>query len=129
MMKPQSLDFIVGYLFSRMDKYIFEHFNANQCEEALVVSINIPKIWFGLTSSHDITNDLKGFQKYAIRVAICETLTDMYPKLESCCGKIVADNQYIRFDFEVKYKEVVKKMTITEIESILGHKIEIIGDR
>lgn len=129
MMKPQSIDFIVGYLFSRMNEYIFEHFNINQCEEALVVSISVPKIWFGLSSSHDITNDVKGVHKYAIRVLICETLTDNFPKLESCCERIVPDNQYIRFDFEVKYKEVVKKMTVTEIESILGHKIEIIGDR
>lgn len=129
MMKPQSLDFIVGYVFAKMDRSIFKQFGNNDTKETLVESITVPKIWFGLSSCQQVTNDIKGDEKYLLRENICEALNSIYPRLETICERIIPEKCYIRFDFEVKYKEVVKKMTVTEIESILGHKIEIIGDR
>ena len=127
-MKAQSLDFIVGCIFARVDESIFKHFYRNNCKGDLMRGYCIPKIWFGLTCSKQVTNDITGDIKYLLRESICSTLKDSYPKLDVVCERIVPDNQYIRFDFRVKPKDVIKKMTIEEIEKELGYKVEIVSD-
>lgn len=127
MMQKQSLDFITGYIFAQMDRSIFKHFNIKK--DTLVESIIVPKIWFGLSSCHQVTNDITGDKKYLLRENICGTLKDLYPKLDAVCERIVPDNQYIRFDFRVKLKDVIKKMTVAEVEEVLGYKIEIVSDK
>ena len=47
MMQKQSLDFIVGYVFARVDREIFKHFWKYENKNELIVSIEVPKIWFG----------------------------------------------------------------------------------
>ena len=127
MMKKQSLDFIVGYLFNTMDKNIFKHFNCHK--STLVESHRIPKLWFGLSSCHDITNDIISEEKYELIQKLQNGLNQLYPELETICEKIVPENQFIRFYFRVKYRELVRKMTVREIEKALGYKIEIVSDK
>ena len=129
MMKAKSLDFIVGYVFAQMDRSIFKHFSHNDTKETLVESIAVPKIWFGLSSCQQVTNDIKGDEKYLLRENIGEALNSVYPRLETICERIIPEKCYIRFDFKVKYKEQVKKMTVDEIEKALGCKIEIVSDK
>ena len=127
MMKAQSLDFITGYVFAKMDRSIFKHFNERP--DTLVNSVNVPKIWFGLSSCQQVTNDIKGDEKYLLRENICEALNSIYPRLKTICERIVPEKCYIRFDFKVNYKEQIKKMTVEEIEKELGYKIEIVSDK
>ena len=129
MMQKQPLDFIVGYVFAKMDRSIFKQFGHNDTKETLVESITVPKIWFGLSSCQQVTNDIKGDEKYILRENICEALNSIYPRLETICERIIPEKCYIRFDFKVKYKEQVKKMTVEEIETALGYKIEIVSDK
>ena len=133
MMKAKSLDFIVGYVFAKMDRSIFKHFSNNDTvidpTETLVESITVPKIWFRLSSCQQVTNDIKGDEKYILRENICEALNSIYPRLETICERIIPEKCYIRFDFKVKYREQVKKMTVEEIEEALGYKIEIVSDK
>ena len=133
MMKAKSLDFIVGYVFAKMDRSIFKHFSNNDTvidpTETLAESITVPKIWFGLSSCQQVTNDIKGDEKYLLRENICEALNSIYPRLETICARIIPEKCYIRFDFKVKYREQVKKMTVEEIEEALGYKIEIVSDK
>lgn len=130
MMKEQSLDFIVGYLFGNLDKSIFKHFYRQDKKGPLTVnSYCVPKTWFGLTSSKDVIEDIRGDVKYLLREAICNTLKDLYPKLEVYCERIVPYNQYIAFDFKIVKKPEVKKMTVSEVEAALGYKIEIVSDK
>ena len=129
MMQKQSLDFIVGYVFARVDRAIFKHFWKYENKNELIVSIEVPKIWFGLTSSHNITNDIVGDKKYEMILKLQDTLNALYPKLHTVCERVVPERQYIRFDFKVKYREQVKKMTVEEIERQLGYKIEIVSDK
>lgn len=128
-MQKQSLDFIIGYVFAKVDKAVFKHFWTYEHRNELIVSIDVPKIWFGLTSCSSVTNDITGSIKYSLREKICNNLKDSYPKLDIVCERIVPEKQYIRFDFRVKRKEVVKKMTIAEVEEALGYKIEIVSDK
>lgn len=129
MMKAKSLDFITGYVFAKMDRSIFKQFGRNETKETLIESITVPKIWFGLSSCQQVTNDIKGDEKYILRENICETLNSIYPRLNTVCERIIPEKCYIRFDFKVKYREVFKKMTVPEIEEALGYKIEIVGDK
>ena len=127
MMKKQSLDFIVGYLFKSMDTSIFKHFNCHK--STLVESHCVPKIWFGLSSCSSITNDITGDKKYELIQKLQDTLNALYPKFNTICERVVPEHQYIRFDFKVTPIPEVKKMTIEEIEKALGYKIEIVSDK
>lgn len=129
MMKEQSLDFIVGSVFARVDVDIYKHFAKEENKGALVKSYSVPKIWFGLTSCHSYTNDIVGSKKYEMIQKLADTLNDLYPKLETICERIVPENQYLKFDIKVKRREQVKKMTVEEIEEVLGYKIEIVSDK
>ena len=129
MMNKQSLDFIVGYVFAQMCRSISKHFNNNCTKETLVESIAVPKIWFGLTSCSFITNDIAEDKKYELIQKLHDALNDLYPRLNTTCERIIPEKCFIRFDFKVKYKEQVKKMTVEEIEKALGYKIEIVSDK
>ena len=127
-MKEQPLDFIAGYVFARVDKAIFKHFWTYEHKNELIVSIDVPKTWFGLTSCASVTNDIIGVKKYELIQKLTDTLNSLYPKLDSVCERITPENQYLKFHFKVKYREQVKKMTVEEIEKALGYKIEIVSD-
>lgn len=127
MMKKQSLDFIVGYLFKSMDTSIFKHFSCHK--STLVESHCVPKIWFGLSSCSSITNDITEDKEYELIQNLQDTLNALYPKFNTVCERVVPENQYLRFDFKVTPIPEVKKMTIEEIEKELGYKIEIVSDR
>ena len=129
MMKEQSLDFIVGSVFEKVGKDIYKHFAEELRQGTLVQSYSVPKIWFGLSSCHSVTNDISGSKKYQMIEKLTCTLNDLYPKLETFCERIIPENQYIRFDIKVKRREVVKKMTVAEVEEALGYKIEIVSDK
>ena len=128
MMKEQSLDFIVGYVFAKVDKAIFKHFWKYENKNELLVSIDVPKIWFGLTSCSSITNDITSDKKYELIQNLNDTLNSLFPKLDSVCDRITPENQYLKFHFRVKYREQIKKMTVEEIEKALGYKIEIVSN-
>lgn len=129
MMKEQSLDFIVGSVFARVDRDIYKHFAEELHQGTLVKSYSVPKIWFGLTSCHSVTNDIVGSKKYEMIQKLTDAINDLYPELETVCEKIVPENQYLRFDVKVKRREVIKKMTISDIEKELGYKVEIVSDK
>ena len=129
MMQKQSMDFIVGYVFARVDRAVFKHFWKYENKDALIVSIEVPKTWFGLTSCSSVTNDITSDKKYEMIQKLNDTLNDLYPKLNSMCEKITPENQYLKFHFRIDYREQVKKMTVEEIERQLGYKIEIVSDK
>ena len=129
MMQKQSLDFIVGYVFTRVDRAIFRHFWTYENKNELIVSIDVPKIWFGLTSCSSITNDINGDKKHELMQKLNDVLNSLYPKLDSVCDKIAPEKQYLKFHLKVNYKEQVKKMTVAEVEEALGYKIEIVSDK
>ncbi len=127
MMTAKSIDFITGYVFSKIDRSIFKHTTAkgfNTFEDSQVV----PKIWFGLKCTSNHTNDITGDVKYEMKFALEQAINDLYPKWETTVVSIVPERQYIRFDYIVRRREEAKKMTIAEIEKELGYKVEIISE-
>lgn len=127
MMTEKSIDFISGYVFRKMEKSIFDNIYSDS-DDSFNDSQFVPKIWFGLTCSGNILNDIKGIQKYALKEILENTLNDLFPKLNIEIVRIIPERQYIRFDYTASKKEERRKMTVAEVEEQLGYKIEIISD-
>ena len=129
-MKKQSRDFIIGYVFNRMETSVFKELKKIPATSDVAIGECefIPKIWFGLSCSQDVRNDINGCEKHQLKVELEKLMTDILPKYETTVVRIVPDAQYIRFDYNVISKPTVKKMTVEEIEKELGYKIEIVSD-
>lgn len=126
MMKKQSLSFIAGCLFTKMDRTVFRAIegkddNVGDCEF-------IPKCWFGLTPSKDYTNDIVGDTKYYLKNYVEDIFKQLYKDYDVTIIKVAPDKQYIRFDYNVVKKAPVKKMTVEQIEKELGYKVEIVSE-
>lgn len=131
MMKKQTYEFIAGCVFNKMETNVFEKLKqipATECNININSHEMIPKIWFGISSSHEVTNDITGDAKYWLKDKLEMLMADLLPKFETTIVKIVPDNQYIRFDYNVVKKVPVKKMTVEQIEKELGYKVEIVSE-
>lgn len=134
MMAPQSLQFIEGYVFNTLDRRIFKHRNEtkegdinNFKEEA-----SVPFLWFGVTNP---TLDV-----LPARVKVCDVLAkvndevcqSLDKKLKCLYSKLkfstiaVQDRQYVQFVTTVLDDK--RKLTVSEIERLLGYGVEIIAE-
>lgn len=125
MMKVQSLDFNIGYAFSKIEKTYIREVISNKLDE-VGGNFWIPKCWFGLRPVKSPSIDLAGFCKSDMICHIKEVFGQLAPKYDLWI-KITPDKQYIKFDYIIKKKPEIKKMTVNEIEKILGYKIEIVS--
>ena len=125
-MHHQSGNFIAGCLFTKMETNICKKLKQGATE--IGDCEIIPKIWFGLTSSKSVTNDIYSCDKAWFKKKLEQTLNDLLPQFETTIVKIVPDAQYIRFDYNVIKKAPVKKMTVEQIEKELGYKVEIVSE-
>lgn len=129
MMTKQSKDWILGYVYSRLEKYIIEgHMKKLDNIDNHVVFV--PKHWFGLRATksdvvtlseeerHDYIDELKDL--------CCALNTELGSYLFSVAVR--PNQQYIEFAMAATRLPQVKEMTIAEIEEELGYKIKIVGD-
>ena len=128
MMKELSLDFIKGYVFSKVEKKIYEA-HVNKLSKMEPVNINIPKNWFGLKAIKDKTEDLDCFDKSVLITSIkqlCLAYNTEKSKYDFNMS-IEPDEQYIIITVEGK-RVSPKEMTVAEIEKELGYRIKIISE-
>ena len=128
MMKEQSLDFIKGYVFSRIEKKVYEA-HINKLPKIEAIEISIPKTWFGLRAIKDKTEDLDCFDK-AVLITSIKQLCLAYNTEKSKYDftmTIEPDEQYILITVEGK-RTSPKEMTMAEIEKELGYKIKIVSE-
>mgnify|MGYP003299229030 FL=1 len=122
MMQKQTLDFSIGYIFSKIEKKLFEHIK----EQNFHGVVHIPKIWFGLPSS-----------KYdGVNLSLLDMAT-IEDELNEICENICPDwmvrfrfnpeKQYIAVNYFFSKKEQPKKMTISEIEKALLRQNELLN--
>ena len=126
MMQKQSKDFIIGYVFSRMENKITSLLSANI--NSIEGKVQVPKIWFGLPCSKRFDNTIQDCVSYTC--PIVKTLHDLYSKVFTHFSvNIYPQEQYMIFDFKVGKEEPKKKMTLKQIEKELGHRIELISEK
>ena len=129
MMTEQKDSFLIGYLFSDIERKFFKEAQKNPTIDEISGSILIPKVWFGFP--HNVSDD---FIKYTNTKIICvimglkEVLKDFLPKWERFNIEFSSQKQYICFDFTL-YKKIRRKMTLEQIEEKLGYKIELIKEK
>ncbi len=128
MMKKQSLEFIIGYVFSKIEKKVYEA-HINKLPKIEAIEISIPKTWFGLRAIKDKNEDLDCFAKCILITSIkqlCLAYNTEKSKYDFNIS-IEPDEQYILITIEGK-RTSPKEMTVAEIEKELGYKIKIVNE-
>lgn len=125
MMKQQSKEFIAGYVFSAMEYKILKQLKS---ENIISGKIQVPKIWFGLPCSKNVVNTLPSHLKEYYEKALVELLHDFLPVFNYFTVHIYPKEQYMLFEFLIQKKELVKEMTLKQIENKLGYKIKLISE-
>ena len=128
MMNDQSLDFIKGYIWSKVEKRVFET-HVDKSPEMRPVNISIPKIWFGLRAIKDKTEDLSCFDRSVLITSIKQLCLAYNTEKSKYTFSMTVepDEQYILITVEGK-RTSPKEMTVAEIEKELGYKIKIVGE-
>ena len=103
MMKPQSPEFIVGYLFANQERKIIKI----KTDKGLIlnnskdeVATTVPLLWFGIKNPTNHFNKPKVDEALVIANEIClkvdETLNDLFVK-STCKTTVGQDKQYLMF--------------------------------
>ena len=125
---PKSHDFIEGYIFGKIEKYIIEGFIDK--DKKIMCAVSVPKSWFGLraTKRADVTLPEHEISKLRIELKDAVSSYNTNKRSYEYDINIFPDEQYIRFVFEGNYVEPVKEMTIEQIEKELGYKIKVVSE-
>lgn len=129
MMEKQSLDFIAGYVFSKVEARI-KHAHVNNVERMPAVFVSVPKSWFGLRpikSDFETLTPIAELNLLSSLYSLCRA----YNSKQSEYGfhiSIEPEEQYIQFAIEAVRVHAEKEMTIADIEKELGYKIKIVGE-
>ena len=125
-MQKQSKDFIIGYVFSRMEDKITPLLSANI--NTIEGKVQVPKVWFGLPCSKSLDNTIYDCTSYT--TPLVKTLHDLYLKVLTYFSvNLYPQEQYMIFEFKAMKEEPKRKMTIKDIEKELGYKIELISEK
>ena len=125
-MQKQSKDFIIGYVFSSIERKVTSNLSANI--DKIEGKVQVPKIWFGLPCSKDPDNTIYDCLSYTN--PLVKTLHDLYSKVLTYFEvNICPREQYLIFEFKAMREEPKKKMTLGQIEKELGYKVELISEK
>lgn len=134
MMTPQSLQFIEGYVFNTLDRRIFKHRNETKAGDInnFNVEASVPFLWFGVANpTLDVLPARERVRDILAKVnnEVCQNLDNklkcLYSKLKFSTIA-VQDKQYVRFITTVMQDK--RKLTVSEIEQLLGYGIEIVSE-
>lgn len=112
MMKEQSLEFIIGYVFSKIEKKVYEA-HINKLPKTEAIEISIPKTWFGLRAIKDKNEDIDCFAKCVLITSIkqlCLAYNTEKSKYDFSLD-VEPDEQYIIITIEGK-RTSPKEMTV-----------------
>lgn len=126
MSKQQSMEFIAGFIFNKIEKQLHENFIRATAHEFDGMA-TVPKVWFGLNCSRSHLVDLNYSDKQYFIEKITSCVHEYFPAAEIKNLEIAPVQQYIRFNYTFT-KRTPKKMTVSEIEKELGYKVEIVSE-
>ena len=135
MMKQQSPEFLLGYLFSEIERKIIKDItgrnNSGLLHKPDTYSAQIPLLWFGITrpnSSYTSPMVMLNVECMCEELAkkLDETLADAFTK-RKIQTVVFRDRQYMRF--VTTAVEDRRRLTISQIEDQLGYKVTIISEK
>ena len=135
MMKQQSPEFLLGYLFSEIERKIIKDItgrdNSGLPRKPDTYDAQIPLLWFGITrpnsSYHTTPMVMLNVELMCEELAkkLDETLADVFTK-RKIHTVVFRDRQYMRF--VTTAIEDRRKLTVSQIENMLGYKITIVPE-
>ena len=135
MMKQVSPEFLLGYLFSEIERKIIKDITGgdNSClpRKPDTYTAQIPLLWFGITkpnsSYHTTPMVMLNVECMCDDLAkkLDETLADVFTK-RKIHTVVFRDREYMRF--VTTAVEDRRKLTVSQIENMLGYKITIIPE-
>lgn len=135
MMKQQSPEFLLGYLFSVIERKIVKDVtgrdNSGLPRKPDTYAAQIPLLWFGITrpnsSYHNTPMVMLNVECICDDLAkkLDETLSDVFTK-RKIQTVFFRDNQYMRF--VTTAVEDRRKLTVSQIEDLLGYKVTIVSE-
>ena len=134
-MKQQSLEFLLGYLFSEMERKIIKDITGRDYSgiprKPDTYTAQIPLLWFGITrpnsSYHTTPMVMLDVELKCEDLAkkLDETLSDVFTK-RKIHTVVFREKQYMKF--VTSAIEDRRKLTVSQIENIIGYKITIIPE-
>ncbi len=135
MMKQQSPEFLLGYLFSEIERKIIKDItgrdNSGLPRKPDTYTAQIPLLWFGIknpnSSYHTTPMVMLNVELMCedLTKKLDETLSDVFTK-RKIHTVVFRDRQYMRF--VTTAVEDRRKLTVSQIENILGYKITIVPE-
>lgn len=135
MMKQVSPEFLLGYLFSEIERKIIKDItggdNSGLPRKPNTYTAQIPLLWFGITkpnsSYHTIPMVMLNVECMCDDLAkkLDETLSDVFTK-RKIHTVVFRDREYMRFVTTVV--EDRRKLTVSQIENLLGYKVTIVPE-
>ena len=135
MMKQQSPEFLLGYLFSEMERKIIKNItgrdNSGLPHKPDTHTAQIPLLWFGITrpnsSYHTTPMVMLNVELMCEELAkkLDETLSDVFTK-RKIHTVVFRDGCYMKF--VTTAVEDRRKLTVSQIENMLGYKITIVPE-
>ena len=130
MMKQQSPEFFLGYLFSEIERKIIKDItggdNSGLPRKPDTYTAQIPLLWFGLTrpnSSYHTMNVECMCDDLANKLD--KTLSDVFTK-RKIQTVFFRDGQYMKF--VTTAVDDRRKLTVSQIENLLGYKVTIVPE-
>ena len=135
MMKQQSPEFLLGYLFSEMDRKIIKDVtgrdNSGLPHKPDTYTAQIPLLWFGITRPNSSYNTTPMVMLNVecmcddLVKKLDETLSDVFTK-RKIQTVFFRNRQYMKF--VTTAVEDRRKLTVSQIENLLGYKITIVPE-
>lgn len=130
MMKQVSPEFLLGYLFSEIERKIIKDItggdNSGLPRKPDTYTAQIPLLWFGITrpnSSYHTMNVECMCEDLAMKLD--KTLSDVFTK-RKIQTVFFRDGQYMKF--VTTAVDDRRKLTVSQIENLLGYKITIVSE-
>ena len=127
MMKVQTNEFITGYVFAEADRKFVKKMTDNRDLERIVVDVDVPKVWFHMIYALNPSVSAPVYDVSYVTEHVLNTFKDVFTNWDIDCKSDV-NHQYQRFRFYAQKKIERKKVTIEDIEKLLGYRIEIVSE-
>lgn len=131
MMQPQTPEFILGYLFSEIERKVIKDLTTKSgfmISPPNTFTAQVPMLWFGVKNSNYVHPTTRA-QLTILTEELCQkldkTLQDVFTK-RLFHTVVVKDKQYYRF--VTTMIEDRRRMTLSQIEDALGYKVTIVSE-
>lgn len=125
MRTQKSIEWLSGYVYNTLENKCFKILQYNNWDKENI-KVPLSKVSFGLSASKSVEVDIDDETKEKLYFTIFNDINEIFADRFNFEILIYPENQYIWVEINISRKP--KKMTLKEIEHILGYKVEVIDE-